>query len=329
MNNLNISERKKFPKISIISPVFNRCQYLLRFLKSIQNQNFNDIEIILIDDFSSDNSVSLIKQYQLIDKRILLIRNKKNYGTFRSRNFGILKSKGEYIILPDPDDILLQNSLIMLYNYAIKYNYEMLRFNLYIGKGEIFFLNFVKSTPSRAIYQPELKTFLFYASGKLLQIDFNVTNKFIKREALIRALNLLSKEYLNIYMINFEDGLLNYILYRIVKSFYFLKKICYYYIINPLSITTKQLDKESLKAIFIYLKIVLEYSKNDIYEKNMFNSLLKNLVISDIFMERIHLMKSDLKFYFEIIDMILRNEFVSINNKNFMIKLKDILIKIL
>ena len=96
-----------------------------------------------------------------------------------------------------------------------------------------------------------------------------------------------------------------------------------------MSITTKQLDKESLKAIFIYLKIVLEYSKNDIYEKNMFNSLLKNLVISDIFMERIHLMKSDLKFYFEIIDMILRNEFVSINNKNFMIKLKDILIKIL
>ena len=192
--------------------------------------------------------MSLIKQYQLIDKRILLIRNNKNYGTFRSRNFGILKSKGEYIILPDPDDILLQNSLIMLYNYAIKYNYEMLRFNLYIGKGEIFFLNFVKSTPSRAIYQPELKTFLFYASGKLLQIDFNVTNKFIKREALIRALNLLSKEYLNIYMINFEDGLL---------------------------------------------------------------------------------MKSDLKFYFEIIDMILRNEFVSINNKNFMIKLKGILIKIL
>ena len=119
-----------------------------------------------------------------------------------------MKSKGEYIILPDPDDILSRDSLKMLYNYAIKYNYEMLRFNIYIGKGEIFFLNFVKCTPSRPVYQPELKTFLFYAAGKLLQIDFNVTNKFIKREALIRALNLLSKEYLNIYMINFEDGLL-------------------------------------------------------------------------------------------------------------------------
>ena len=202
-------EEKTFPKVSIISPIFNRCQYLPRLLKSIQSQKFTDIEIILIDDFSSDNSVSLIKQYQSIDKRIVLIKNKKNYGTFRSRNIGILKSKGQYIILPDPDDILLKNSLYILYHYAIKYNYEMLRFNLYMGNGQIFFSNFVNSTPSRPVYQPEIKTFLFYAAGKLLQIDFNITNKFIKREALIRALNLLSKEYLSMYMINYEDGVLN------------------------------------------------------------------------------------------------------------------------
>ena len=72
-----------------------------------------------------------------------------------------------------------------------------------MGNGQIFFSNFVNSTPSRPVYQPEIKTFLFYAAGKLLQIDFNITNKFIKREALIRALNLLSKEYLSMYMINY------------------------------------------------------------------------------------------------------------------------------
>ena len=76
--NSNISKLKyfeliKFPKVSIISPIFNRGEYLLRFLKSIQNQYFNDIEIILIDDFSSDNTLDLIKKYQLIDKRIILI----------------------------------------------------------------------------------------------------------------------------------------------------------------------------------------------------------------------------------------------------------------
>ena len=66
--NSNISRFKyfgliKFPKVSIISPIFNRGEYLLRFLKSIQNQYFNDIEIILIDDFSSDNTLDLIKKY--------------------------------------------------------------------------------------------------------------------------------------------------------------------------------------------------------------------------------------------------------------------------
>ena len=73
ISQLYFSDLKKFPKISIISTIYNRGAYLLRFLKSIQNQNFSDIEIILIDDFSSDNSVELIKQYKSIEKRIILL----------------------------------------------------------------------------------------------------------------------------------------------------------------------------------------------------------------------------------------------------------------
>jgi glycosyltransferase involved in cell wall biosynthesis len=197
ISQLYFSDLKKFPKISIISTIYNRGAYLLRFLKSIQNQNFSDIEIILIDDFSSDNSVELIKQYKSIEKRIILIRNKKNFGTFKSRNIGVLKSKGKYIILPDPDDILSQDSLKIFYTFANKYSYEMLRFNMYIGRNNIHFSNCANQTPSRPVFQPEIKTFLFYATKKLKQIDFNVANKFIKRDALIRTLNLLNKEYFN------------------------------------------------------------------------------------------------------------------------------------
>ena len=197
ISQLYFSDLKKFPKISIISTIYNRGAYLLRFLKSIQNQNFSDIEIILIDDFSSDNSVELIKQYKSIEKRIILIRNKKNFGTFKSRNIGVLKSKGKYIILPDPDDILSQDSLKIFYTFANKYSYEMLRFNMYIGRNNIHFSNCAKHTPSRPVFQPEIKTFLFYATNKLKQIDFNVANKFVKRDALIRTLNLLNKEYFN------------------------------------------------------------------------------------------------------------------------------------
>ena len=325
--NSNISRFKyfgliKFPKVSIISPIFNRGEYLLRFLKSIQNQYFNDIEIILIDDFSSDNTSNLIKKYQNIDKRIILIKNKKNVGTFKSRNFGILKSKGEYCILPDPDDILSQDCLKIFYVFSKKYDYEMLRFNLYIGQKRIFFQNCANPTPSRAVFKPEIQTFLFYAIKKLRQIDFNVSNKFVKREVLIKALNMLSKEYLNMYITSYEDGILNYMLYRVAKSFYFLKKIGYYYIINPQSISKRGFKSEYIKFIFIHLKIVFEFSKNTIFEKNMFNAIFQRLVIKTSIINRTKLMKNDSKFYLSYINIFLSNDFVSNKNKKILILLK-------
>ena len=75
----NIKEYKKIdnPKISIISPIYNSEKFILRFLNSIQSQNFNDLEIILVDDCSIDNSINLIKIFQSMDQRILLIKNKK------------------------------------------------------------------------------------------------------------------------------------------------------------------------------------------------------------------------------------------------------------
>ena len=117
----------KFPIISIISPVYNTGKFVLRLLRSIQFQEFDDIEIILIDDCSKDNSSELIKKYQEEDNRIQLIKSKRNKGTFASRIIGILKSKGNYLIIPDSDDILLENSLKYFYYFAKKYDIELLR----------------------------------------------------------------------------------------------------------------------------------------------------------------------------------------------------------
>ena len=84
--NNKIFKKNNNPKISIICPNHNRGQYILRLLRSIQNQFFDDIEIIFIDDFSTDNSVKLIEEYQKRDKRIILIKHKKNKGTLISIN---------------------------------------------------------------------------------------------------------------------------------------------------------------------------------------------------------------------------------------------------
>ena len=326
---LHFTKILKKPKVSIVSAVYNRGKFLSRFLNSIYFQNFKHIEILLIDDFSTDDSISLIKKYQIIDKRIVLIRNKKNVGTFKSRNLGILASSGEYVILPDPDDILSRNSLKILYSIAKKYNYEMLKFNLYVGNNKIYLSNLMNKIPNKPVFQPKIQTFLYYATGKLSNFDTDIANKFIKRQALIKALNLLGKDYLNIYMTTYEDQLLNYILHRTVQSFYFLKIIGYFYIINPQSITIKGFNSNDIKNIFINLNIIFDFSKNNIFEKNMFNNFFGNNVIRKSFINKTDSMKNDSKFYINSLDKFIHNDFVSNKNRNYMIQFRQKLIGLL
>ena len=322
------SRKVLYPKISIISPIYNREKYIIRFLRSIQNQFFNDIEIILVDDFSKDNSVKLIEEYQKEDERIILIKNNKNKGTLISRNNGILFSKGEYIIIPDPDDILSKDILDKCYEISKKYNFEMIRFNiLEKDSNNIFFDFFVNNLESRPIYQPELTGYLFYGLGVLQQIDFNVSNKFIKRIAYIRALNIINIFYLNQYMTNLEDGIMNYILYRTVKSFYFLKTVGYYYIQNNQSITIKPTINydEKMRFIFLHLKIVFETTKNNKYEKDMTNSLFKRLY--NLLKDDFYLIKKDFNFYLDIINIYLNCKFINEENRLILNELKTIINK--
>ena len=226
-NKGKLINKKKFkkiknPKISIVSPVYNRENYILRFLRSIQNQVFEEIEILLVDDFSKDNTVNIIEKYKKDDERIILIKHNKNKGTLISRNDGIIKSKGEYIVIPDPDDILSQNILKLCYDIVKKYHIEMIRFNIYIGNGKIFFDDIVNKLDTKIILQPELSTYLFYGIGFIKQIDFNLSNKFIKRTAYMNSIINLNEYYLNSYLINMEDRIINYSLYRNVKSLLFL-----------------------------------------------------------------------------------------------------------
>ena len=241
--------------------MYNREKYIIRLINSIRSQNFKDLEIIFIDDSSNDNSCHIIEKVQKKDENIILIKNKKNRGTFISRNLGVLISKGEYLIVPDSDDILSENIIDISYYLAKKYDFEIIRYNIYLGNKNIFLLAPFNKFENRPIYQPELSTYLFYGSGKLKYVDFNISNKFIKREAFIKALNYINKYYLTLYMLIYEDGLMNFILYRTVKSMYFKKKIGYYYIKNASSISISNSHQISetqiLKFIFIYYFIIL------------------------------------------------------------------------
>ena len=320
-NNGTLLNKKKFmkneiPKISIISPIYNRQKYILRFLRSIQNQNFDNIEIIFVDDFSSDNSVETIENYQIEDERIILVKHNKNKGTLISRNDGALISKGEYLIFPDPDDILTQDILNTCYHFSKVNNYEIIRYNLFDQReNDIFYNSIVSKLDSRRIEQPELFYYLFYGIGKLKQIDFNLANKFIKREAYIRALNSINSFYLKQYMTNFEDGIMNYILYKTSRSYYFLKDIGYFYIRNNQSITISQNINYNnrFKFIFLYLKIVFDTTKNNKIEKQI--SILVFKWLLNLIKEGIKLITKDINFIFDIINKYIKCKFIDKRTK--------------
>lgn len=254
-NSIKKKKQIKNPKISIVSPIYNRERYLIRLLESIQYQRFNNIEIVIIDDYSIDNSSNIIKYFQKIDERIKLIKNKSNKGTFISRNIGVLYSKGTYIILPDPDDILSKDILNICYKYAEKYHFNLIRFKHFNGDK-------VKSfnpddNNNKLIYQPALSTIIFYGSNELQQTDYYINNKFIEKKIYIKALNIINRYYLSLYMIYMEDQIMNYFLHITAKSFYFLKKIGYYYIKNSISITMNGYKIINLRILLIFLLLKL------------------------------------------------------------------------
>ena len=114
-------------KISVIIPVYNVEEYLRECINSVVNQTLRDIEIILIDDCSPDNSIDILKEFSAKDKRIKVIRHKKNRGIGPSRNSGVEIASGEYIFFLDSDDSLAnRNVLEDLYNYAIKTHSQMI-----------------------------------------------------------------------------------------------------------------------------------------------------------------------------------------------------------
>lgn len=102
------------PKISIVVPVYNVEQYLRRSIDSILNQTLKNIEIILVNDGSTDNSLSICEEYQSRDKRIRVI-DKENGGVSSARNAGIEVAKGKYIGFVDPDDWIDSNMFENLY----------------------------------------------------------------------------------------------------------------------------------------------------------------------------------------------------------------------
>lgn len=93
------------PLVSVVMPVYNAERFLRQAIDSVLNQTYRNIELILVDDYSGDGSVQIMKEYAGRDNRVCLIFNDRNRGVAQTRNNGIQAAAGEYIALLDSDDV--------------------------------------------------------------------------------------------------------------------------------------------------------------------------------------------------------------------------------
>ena len=187
----------KMIKVSIIILVYNTEQYLEKCLNSVINQTLKEIEIICIDDKSTDNSVNIIKKFQDKDNRIILIENEQNMGMGYNRDVGINIAKGEYIGFVDSDDYVDENYFYELYNTSKKYNSDLTKTenietynknyerksnlkhkNEIIEEG-LYELSIADFINSMNITKPQNKSIVTTVWSKLFKREFILKNKIM------------------------------------------------------------------------------------------------------------------------------------------------------
>ncbi len=112
------------PKVSVIVPVYNTEKYLAECIESISNQTFKDLELILVDDGSTDNSGTICDEYAKKDNRIKVF-HQENGGVCHARNKGLDNATGKYICFVDSDDYLEHNALEILYTDIQNHNADI------------------------------------------------------------------------------------------------------------------------------------------------------------------------------------------------------------
>lgn len=174
-------------KISIIVPIYNSEKYFKKCIESLVNQTFKDIEIILVNDGSTDNSEKIIDEY--IEKYPDLIKkiNKENGGQASARNLGLKNAKGKYIFFIDSDDYIEENACEILYEYITKGDYDAVLFDYYIttkdNKKEV---NVLPNKNDKDIISPK-EYFLSTPApwNKLYKRKFLIENNFKLPEGII------------------------------------------------------------------------------------------------------------------------------------------------
>ena len=230
-------------KISIIVPVYNVEQELPRCIESLTNQSFENIEIILVNDGSSDSSLEICYDYAQKDSRIIVI-NQKNKGLSGARNVGLLKASGLYVLFVDSDDYICRLSCEKFIEIIMKSEPDII-----VGVGEKVFkggvelMRHTNLIPKRVYSSSEyvMKAIVanqWYAPVwlKIYKREFLISNKLLQREGFLHE----DMEFLpRVFLLDSRVVYMDYIFY--------------YYIIREDSITQNRKSNKNFEDLIIIL----------------------------------------------------------------------------
>lgn len=223
-------------KVSIIVPIYNTEQYLPRCIDSLINQTLEDIEIILVNDASPDNSISIMNEYKRqYPELVKVIDSKINLKQGGARNLGIRAAKGEYIGFVDSDDWVKPNMYELLYNKAINDKLDIVGCNYIIKNG----------LQEKLIEQYDL----MWWGDKQTTLDQN-----LKKELLIKGGSVWSKIYKREMLVKhkiyfpehlfYEDNFFVPIASFFANSFGIVPEALYYYFQDNITATTKRRNSD-------------------------------------------------------------------------------------
>ncbi len=234
-------------KVSIIIPVYNVSQYIERCLLSVIKQTYKDIEILLVDDASPDDSIlkarKIMDQYPKYD--ISIITHEKNKGLSAARNSGVRASSGDYLFFLDSDDAIPNDAIKLLTDKVIQHHVDLV-----VGGIEIIGASSKKF--------PSLKL-----SGEKVWFNPDVLNSFLRKEWYEMACNKLIKRDLFFQKgcwfqegIVHEDNLWSFQIAQCCHSMVVCKQSTYFYYIQPQSITQKKTERNFDSLCFVIKKML-------------------------------------------------------------------------
>ena len=253
-----LKQKYNGPKISIYMPIYNKSNYLMKSIGSIQNQTLKEIEIIAVNDYSTDNSLMILEEIAKNDSRIRIVNNDKNYGLLYTRAMGILNTTGEYLINVDPDDLLNGNdALEFLYNIAIKLKVDIINFGyLNWDKFDLKCSNF-----RRILRQPALFEKAFNSYDYMIN-DFLLWNKMVKRKIMLKAYESFKNQIFSDKWNYEEDTIWSIFINKYAKSMFCINKLIYIYNSNSDSLMKNQFNiiriKDKFKFEEMYRKILIK-----------------------------------------------------------------------